>query len=101
MEMPVRIDLDDPRVVALAKARQQLAHEGLLHPSYDDLPPGEQEGCRWAALHYLNAAIRAGIIPPAGATADETWQHQEHCNPIITGACACTPDDSRAQGVYQ
>lgn len=56
--------LDDPRVLALAKARQQISHEGMLNPTYGELPADEQEGCRWAALHYLNAAIRAGLIPP-------------------------------------
>ncbi len=32
MPLP-QIPLDDPRVLALAKARQQLAHEGALCPT--------------------------------------------------------------------
>lgn len=76
----VRPELTDPRVVALAKARQQLSHEGMLNPTYDELPADEQEGCRWAALPYLEAAIRAGLIPPAESPSDDhlgVWVDEE------------------------
>jgi hypothetical protein len=63
METPARIDLDDPRVVALAKARRQLAHEYNGNVTYDELTPQEQEDVLWDALHFLNAAMRAGLIP--------------------------------------
>ncbi|MER5624284.1 hypothetical protein ABT061_24940 [Streptosporangium sp. NPDC002544] len=36
MPLP-QIPLDDPRVLALAKARQQLAHEGALCPTWEEL----------------------------------------------------------------
>lgn len=58
-----RPDLDDPRVIALAKARQQISHEGVLNPTWDELTPDEQEGALPYARSYLYAAIRAGLIP--------------------------------------
>lgn len=90
--------LDDPRVRALAEMRQQISHEGVFNPTWDELTPAEQEGALLPARSYLHAAIRAGLIPadaPPAAHADgkATWRHQEHCNPHVTGACACTPDD--------
>jgi hypothetical protein len=33
--------LDDPRVLALAKARQQLAHDGALAPAWEELTDKE------------------------------------------------------------
>ncbi len=58
-----RPDLDDPRVRALAKARQQISHEGVHNPTWDELTPAEQEGALPDARNYLHAAIRAGLIP--------------------------------------
>jgi hypothetical protein len=58
-----RPDLDDPRALALAKARQQISHEGMFNPTWDELTAHEQEMSRLDALNYLHAAIRAGLIP--------------------------------------
>lgn len=82
--------LDDPRVLALAQARQQISHEGVLNPTWDELTPAEQEGALPYARSYLYAAIRAGLI----VDGETTWRHQEHCNPHITGTCACLPGDT-------
>ena len=65
--MSTEIPLDDPRVVALAQARQQLAHEGMLHPTWGGLTPDEQEGSLPDARNYLEAAIRAGLVGPSRA----------------------------------
>ncbi|MEU0184148.1 hypothetical protein ABZ312_23600 [Streptomyces sp. NPDC006207] len=56
---------DDPRVTALARARQHRAHTRLHHPTYDQLTDKEQQDSRVAARSYLAAAIDAGLIPPA------------------------------------
>lgn len=63
MNLSDQIDVNDPRVIALAKERQQLSHEGMYNPTYDELPAKEQEGACWAALSYLLAAMRAGLVP--------------------------------------
>ncbi|MFJ5217232.1 hypothetical protein ACIP98_21225 [Streptomyces sp. NPDC088354] len=59
------IDFDDPRVIALARARQHLAHRSLYYPTYDELTDKEQQDSRIDARPYLAAAIDAGLIPPA------------------------------------
>jgi hypothetical protein len=38
-----QIPLDDPRILALAKARQQLACEGALCPTWEELTGKERE----------------------------------------------------------
>jgi len=58
-----RIPLTDPRVAHLAAERQQMAHEGLYLPTWDELTPTEQEGSLLEARNYLQAAIRAGLVP--------------------------------------
>lgn len=58
-----RPTLDDRRVLALAKARQQISHEGVLSPTWDELTAEEQEGALPDARNYLHAAIRAGLVP--------------------------------------
>jgi hypothetical protein len=60
--MPDKIPLTDPRVLALAKARQQLAHEGMLLPTWDELTPDEQEQSLPDARNYLESAVRAGLL---------------------------------------
>lgn len=64
------IPLDDPRVLALARARQQLAHDytqiGL--PSWEELSDDERTRALPEARNYLQSAIDAGLIP-AGADA--------------------------------
>lgn len=59
------IGSDDPRVIALARARQYLAHRSLYHPTYDELTDQEQQDSCFAARSYLAAAIDAGLIAPA------------------------------------
>ncbi|MGW6501820.1 hypothetical protein [Nonomuraea angiospora] len=43
MPLP-QIPLDDPRVVALAKSRQQLTHDCTYLPTWDELTDEEREG---------------------------------------------------------
>lgn len=49
--------------VALAAARQEIAHEGVLSPTWDELDETEQHGAVVDALHYLRAARRALVFP--------------------------------------
>jgi hypothetical protein len=58
-----QIPLDDPRVLALAKARQQLAHEGTLWPTWEELTDTEREDSLPDARDYLESAINAGLVP--------------------------------------
>lgn len=58
-----QIPLDDPRVLALAKARQQLAHDGALAPTWQELTDKEREGSLPHARNYLESAINAGLVP--------------------------------------
>ncbi|MFG2408784.1 hypothetical protein ACGFR8_31460 [Streptomyces brevispora] len=60
---PPHIEMDDPRVLALARSRQQLSHEGVFNPTWDELTDEEREGALPEARNYLKAAIRAGLIP--------------------------------------
>ena len=71
MEKSARLDLDDPRVVALAKARRQIAHERNGNATYGELTSREKEDVLWDALHFLNAAMRAGLIPSDTPPSDE------------------------------
>lgn len=58
MPLP-QIRLDDP--LALAKARQQLAHEGALCPIWEELTDKEREGSLPDARNYRESAINAGL----------------------------------------
>lgn len=58
------IEMDDPRVLALARWRQQLSHEGVFNPTWKALTDEEREQSLPEARNYLKAAIRAGLIPP-------------------------------------
>jgi hypothetical protein len=58
-----RIPLADPRVTLLAAARQQLAHNSLHLPTWDELTPTERSDSLPDARSYLMAAIRAGLVP--------------------------------------
>jgi hypothetical protein len=60
-----QIPLDDPRVLALAAARQQLAHDCTYLPTWDELSDEEREGALPDARNYLESAINAGLIPAA------------------------------------
>ncbi|CAL9651228.1 hypothetical protein [Streptomyces sp. enrichment culture] len=60
-----RPTVDDPRVLALAKARQQIAYESPLNfvcPPWDGLSEQEQETSLLAARNWLHAALRAGLV---------------------------------------
>ncbi|WP_199819144.1 hypothetical protein [Streptomyces sp. FxanaA7] len=64
MPMPLpHIEMNDPRVLALAKWRQQISHEGVYNPTWEELTDEEREGALPDARNYLKAAIRAGLIP--------------------------------------
>lgn len=58
-----KIPLDDPRVLVLAQARQQLAADCAYRPTWDQLTDDEREGSLPDARNYLESAIRAGLIP--------------------------------------
>lgn len=62
-----QIPLDDPRVLALAKARQQLAHDCTHLPTWEELTDEDRAAALPDARNYLESAINAGLIPD-GAT---------------------------------
>ncbi|MET8054421.1 hypothetical protein ABZU75_43290 [Streptosporangium sp. NPDC005286] len=64
MPLP-KIPLDGPRVPALAKARQQLAHECTHLQTWDELTDEEHASALPDARNDLEAAINAGLIPAA------------------------------------
>ncbi|WP_416976690.1 hypothetical protein [Streptomyces sp. T028] len=67
---PQRPEVDDPRVLALAKARQHIAHSSPFNfvcPPWDGLSEQEQHLSLLDARNYLRAAIVADLIPAAGA----------------------------------
>jgi len=60
-----RPEVEDPRVLALAQARQQLAHNntfGLPCPSWDGLTRQEQDLSLAEARNWLHAALDAGLV---------------------------------------
>ncbi|MFC3986631.1 hypothetical protein [Streptosporangium jomthongense] len=72
MTLP-KIPLDDPRVVALAKARQQFAHECSFLPTWEELTDEDRENALPVARNYLESAIRAGLLP-AVELIDSGWR---------------------------
>ncbi|MBB5782008.1 hypothetical protein [Nonomuraea jabiensis] len=78
MPLP-QIPLDDPRVLALAKARQQLAHGCTFLPTWDELTDKEREDSLPNARNYLESTVNAGLVP-AVELIDSGWrepdQHQ-------------------------
>jgi hypothetical protein len=67
-ETPDRPEADDPRVLALAKARQQMAHDNpfnVVCPPWDGLTEQEQHLSLLDARNYLRAALKAGLVPAA------------------------------------
>ncbi|SEG95016.1 hypothetical protein SAMN04489712_1592 [Thermomonospora echinospora] len=60
---PVSIATTDPRVLALARARQQLAHRGMLHPAWEELTEEERTMALPEARNWLEAAVAAGLAP--------------------------------------
>jgi hypothetical protein len=65
--------LSDPRVLALAKARQQITHENTTHavPQWDGLSKGGQQIRLQEAAAWLRAAVEAGIAPLADRPTDK------------------------------
>lgn len=61
MPLP-KIPLDDPRVLALARARRQLAHEYTYLQTWEELTDDERASALPNARNYLEAAINAGLI---------------------------------------
>lgn len=61
MPLP-KIPLDDPRVLVLARARQQLAHEYTYLQTWEELTDDEHASALPNARNYLEAAINAGLI---------------------------------------
>ncbi|EFL19907.1 hypothetical protein [Streptomyces sp. C] len=58
-----QIPLTDPRVLALARARQQLAHDAGHLPTWEELTDQERADALPDARNYLEAAINADLIP--------------------------------------
>ena len=68
-----RPEVDDPRVLALARARQQLAYENPFNavcPPWDGLTDQEQHLSLLEARSYLHAAQNAGLVTPVGQAPD-------------------------------
>jgi hypothetical protein len=62
---PDRPETDDPRVLALAKARQQIAYESPLNavcPPWDGLSEQEQKTSLLEARNWMYAAMLAGLV---------------------------------------
>ncbi|WP_433358710.1 hypothetical protein [Streptosporangium sp. CA-115845] len=54
-------DAEREHAERLAAARQQLAHEGVLNPSWEELTDDERAGAMVEAVHYLRAGRRVGL----------------------------------------
>ncbi|MEO3795951.1 hypothetical protein ABGB14_37620 [Nonomuraea sp. B10E15] len=67
------IPLDDPSVLAPAKARQQLAHDCAFLPTWDEPTDKEREGSLPDARNYLEPAVNAGLVP-AVELIDSGWR---------------------------
>jgi hypothetical protein len=50
-------------VLVLARARQQLAYRGMLHPTWEELTEAERAESLPPARAYLQVAIEAGLLP--------------------------------------
>jgi hypothetical protein len=64
-----QIPLDDPRVLALARARQQLAHDCTHVETWEELTEEDRRTALPVARNYLEAAINAGLIPQTAPAA--------------------------------
>lgn len=72
MPLP-KIPLDDPRVLALAKAGQQFAHDCAHLPTWEELTDEDREAELPTARNYLEAGINAGLFP-AVELIDSGWR---------------------------
>lgn len=82
-----RFALGDPRVLALAAARQQLAHEGLmLRPTWSELTDAEREDSLPDARAYLEALARAGLLAtPPDSDPTPPGEHPAAARPDLDG----------------
>jgi hypothetical protein len=111
MPQPDRPEVDDPRVLALAKARQQMAYENpfnVVCPPWEGLSSDEQQLSLLDARNYLRAALNAGLCAPAvsagvaAATAAEPLcvcghPMQQHFEDVCLTECGCN-DGLEADG---
>lgn len=58
---PYADDAEREHAERLAAARQQLAHEGMLHPTWEELTEQERADAMVDAVWYLRAGRRAGL----------------------------------------
>jgi hypothetical protein len=61
------IELEDPRVLTLAKAHQQVIHESVWHvgdapPPWEALTEAQKMAALIEALEWLRAAERTGLL---------------------------------------
>lgn len=92
----VRPEADDPRVLALAKARQQLAHENPFNavcPPWEGLSEQEQHLSLLNARSYLHAALKAGLAPAAVPVPPPTDQTalRDRIAKVLAGAALKPP----------
>ncbi|MFF1297965.1 MULTISPECIES: hypothetical protein [unclassified Streptomyces] len=74
MTQPDRPEVDDPRLLALAQARQQIAYSSpfnFLCPPWDGLTEDEQHTSLLEARNYLHAALKAGLVSAGVAPATD------------------------------
>ncbi|MBB3724473.1 hypothetical protein [Nonomuraea dietziae] len=72
MTLP-QIPLDDPRVLALAKARQQFAHDCTFLPTWDELTDEERKSALPDARNYLESAMNSGLVPGVRGLIRRGW----------------------------
>lgn len=96
-----RPEVDDPRVLALAKARQQMAHSNpfnVVCPPWDGLTGQEQQLSLLDARNYLRAAINAGLTAAAPAAVPPIVLREEAAR--IRAHCPDRLDDDSAEGAW-
>lgn len=81
---PTRPEIDDPRVLALAKARQEMANENPFNagfcPPWDGLSEQEQRLSLLDARNYLRAALNAGLVADRAAAWRELADRADPAN---------------------
>ncbi|MFF7329714.1 hypothetical protein [Streptomyces sp. NPDC008150] len=73
--------MTDPRILQLAKRRQDMAHEeSSINPSWDQLHRESQTVLLSEAEEWLLATVEAGVAPPAERPTDKhsaVWVDEE------------------------
>jgi hypothetical protein len=95
-----RPEVDDPRVLALAKARQQMAHSNpfnVVCPPWDGLTEQEQQLSLLDARNYLRAAINAGLTatPPVAVPPTDQAARSERYAAAIRDTAGWVLDDGQ------